>query len=378
MTTADDAFDKLMSKNALNIPVANPSAEAERKAREQRSPTSARPANPREREPGAVRVMNILDAVGDYNPHGDDEENGNVFTSPTETDLDIVPDADTDAEVEEAHRHGARILGRDADPAEFLAGIADITGENGGDEAEFRDVDVHDGDVTGDHEADTEDAGARHDPGLDRARQVRRFAYLPLGEMESFESRARDIMASLVSQDPDKPSLALASATRGDGQTEIAVRLALAVAKRVDYRILLVDFDVRKPQIAPRLGLSSKYFTVTDALRGSCPLGEALTFSEEDNLYVLPARASDRDGDEILSDKQVRQLMLQLHSTFDFVILCCGPLDHADAVIPCRHAGATALAAFCRRSRASAIAEAADRLAESGVTVAGLLLTGAE
>lgn len=357
MTTADDAFDKLMIKKALNIPIANPSVDAAPKSRP-RAATSVRPAGSRGVRDDAVKVMNILDGIGDYNPRGAEEEGG-MYSTPTETDLEAV------SEVDEAHRQGAKILGRDADPADFLSGIADIAGgADDDDDVEYRDVDVY-----------NEEAVA--DPALDRARRVRRFAYLPLGGMESFESRARDIMASLVSQDPDHPSLAITSPSRGDGQTEIAIRLALSVAKRVDYRILLVDFDVRKPQVASRLGLSSKYFTVTDVLRTSCPLGEALMYSEEDNLYVLPARASDRDGDEILNDRQVRQLMDQLHSTFDFVILCCGPLDHADATILCRHSGATALAGYCLHSRAKALRDAADRLSDAGVTVAGLLLTGA-
>lgn len=354
MTTADDAFDRLMNRNALGIPVANPSAAGPVEAAGNRTAASVPQAYPRG-EGGSVRVTEIMDDVGDYHPRGYDDEGGDVFATPTETDLEAV------SEVEEAHRHGARILGRDADSDEYQ----DDDESGDGTEVEYRDVDILDGEVA--------------PPGLalDRARRLRRFAYLPLAGVESFETRARDIMASMVSQNPDRPSLAIAGPQPGDGQTEICIRLALAAAKRVDYRVALVDFDVRKPQVAQRLGLSSKYFTIADVLRGSCPLGEALMYSEEDNLYVLPARASDRDGDEVLNDSQVRQVMEQLHDTFDFVIVCCGALEHADAIILCRHSGATALAGYCRHTRAGTLREAADRLAESGVAVAGLLLTGA-
>lgn len=351
MTTADDAFGRLMNRNALGIPVANPSADFFNAA-DDKTASSIRPAHPRG-EGGPVRVTDIMEDVGDYRPRGYDDESGDVFATPTETDLEAV------SEVDEAHRHGARILGLDASSDNYA------DDDESGSEMEYRDVDVLDQDASS------------YGLALDRARRLRRFAYLPLAGMESFEARARDLMASLVSQNPERPSLAVAGPSRGDGQTEVSIRLALAVAKRVDYRIALVDFDVREPQVAQRLGLSSKYFTIADVLRGSCPLGEALMYSEEDNLYVLPARASDRDGDEVLNDLQVRQVMEQLHDTFDFVIVCCGALEHADAIILCRHSGATALAGYCRHTRAWTLREAADRLTESGVSVAGLLLTGA-
>ncbi len=380
MTTADDAFDKLMTKNALSIPVANPSGNAAAIPREAAPPP--RRIDPAGEQPvrgaAAVRVMDVMDGSGDYRDYrpraGDDEEDdgmGDVFTTPTETDLDAVPDED------DPSRRPTGALDAVTSPTEFHAAVGEeeTDGEQDGEPAGPPEDEL-DADENF-READVVEESPSAGLSLDRARRVRRFAYLPLAGIEQFEARARDIMAGLVSRTPEQPSLAVVAPARGDGQTEVAIRLALAVAKRVDYRILLVDMDVRRPQIARRLGLSSKYFTAMDVLRGACPLGEALMHSEEDNLYVLPSRASDRDGDEVLDVKQVRQLMEQLHSAFDFVILCCGSMDHADATILCRHTGATALAAFCRRTRAGALRDAADRLAEAGVAVAGLLLTGA-
>ncbi|MDR1744413.1 MAG: AAA family ATPase [Planctomycetota bacterium] len=360
MTTADDAFGRLMTKNALNIPVANPSGDAGRTRR-------ADPPVADNRRGTAIRVMDVMEMDEDYRPRaGDDDEKGDVFTTPTESDLDAVPDGNEEPEQPE---QAAETRDAATSPTEFFA-----EAENGDGEPVDRDELDTDANF---READVVEESSPAGLALDRARRVRRFAYLPLAGIEQFELRARDIMAGLVAQTPEQPSLAVVGPARGDGQTESAIRLALAVAKRVDYRILLVDMDVRRPQVARRLGLSSKYFTAMDVLRGACPLGEALMHSEEDNLYVLPSRASDRDGDEVLDVKQVRQLMGQLHSAFDFVILCCGSMDHVDATILCRHTGATALAGFCRHTRASALRDAAERLAESGVTVAGLLLTGA-
>lgn len=366
--TADDAFDRLVEKNALNIPVAKPSAESRVLDKIDRILDGDRadafgPAGdradafrPAGGDTDAVRVLDILDGddPGDYNPRAYAGE-VDAFVTPTETDLDAV-----EGELVDAHAHGARVLGRDVDANDFF-GDLDNESRRGADK---------------DTEIDPSPLPAANSA-LDKARRLRRFAYLPLAEMEHFETRARDIMTNLASRTPGRASLAVTSAARGAGQAELAIRLALAAAKRVDYRVLLADFDVRKPQVAKRLGLSSKYFTLADVLRESCPLGEALAVSEEDNLYVLPARASDREGDEVLNGKQVRKLMERLHGVFDFVILSCGPVDHADAAIACRHAGATAIAAFCGHSGARSVRAAAERLSEAGANVAGLLLAGA-
>lgn len=368
--TADDAFDKLVEKNALNIPVVKPSTEgvdvemqtsnwidgdnwAGGDAMAGEIPTAVR--HPVDSAGEAIRVLNILegDDVREYNPRGYDDDSDS-YSTPTETDLDAV-----DGELGSAYAHGAQVLGRDIDPGEFFEEIVDAQ--------EVSESETEVGDMS----------PAAMQAYLEKARRVRRYSYLPLTGMEHFETRARDIMAMVTAATPTTPSLAVTSVSRGSGQAELAIRLALAAAKRVDYRVLLADFDVRKPQVAKRLGLSSKYFTLADVLRDSCPLGEALMVSEEDNLYVLPARASDRDGDEVLNDRQVQNLLALAHGAFDFVVVSCGPLDHADATIVCRHCGAAALSAFCGHSSARDIRSAASRLSEVGVNVAGLLLAGA-
>lgn len=355
--SADDAFASLMRRNALVIPIASPSPETKRENRRRTGLVAGEKGAQREE---AIRVLDLLDETPrDYSPRGvqTDEEEG-IFNKPTETDLDPVGEIDSLLDVSEARAHGARIIGRDA-------GADDLYTDDSEYESEYEDV-----------VPVAEQPPLESDAGLERARTVRRFAYIPLRGMEDFENRARDIMALTQSQEPERPSLAITSSVRGEGQTEIAIRLALAMAKRVDYRVLLADFDLRHPQLAARLGLTSKYFTLVDVLRGSCLLGEALLYSEEENLYVLPARAADRDGDEFLDGAEVQVLMDQLHRTFDFSILGCGPMDHADAAIICRNAGFSALAGYCGFSRAGALREAAEKLTDVGARVAGMLLTG--
>ncbi len=350
--STDKAFDNLMQKKALSIPVAR-----------RDSATEPIPYNKdviQPPHPGqAMRVDLVDDRPGDYHPSSDDPHDSErrLYTHPTETDLEPVEE-DTVPVSEESMHHHTRFVGRDVDD----------------DFGEYR-RDEYDSDTEKFSEANEVIESSEH--GLEHARRVPRFAYLPLAGMDSFESHVRDLSTNLASSNPECPSLAIASQSRGEGRTELAIRIALALAKRVGYRVLLADMDVRKPAIAARLGLSTKYFTMADVLRGSCQLGEALVVSEEDELYVLPARPIDRDGDEILDSRQVETMLDTMHQAFDFVVLDCGPAAQADTLVVCRQAGAVALAGRCNQTLAAAMRQTGKTLSAAGANVAGMLITGA-
>jgi Mrp family chromosome partitioning ATPase len=230
-----------------------------------------------------------------------------------------------------------------------------------------------------DDEASTPTAVSAADSGkidLGRVRRIKRFNYLPLGGAMEFEVQSMDLAARLSARNPGQPSLLISSARRGEGRTELAIRFALALARRVGTRMLLADFDLRRPQVAPRLGISAKYFTLTDVLRGACPVEEALTVSDEDGLYVLPARASDRIGDEIVDARNFGAFMETIHRSFDYAVFDCPPAEHTDTLNLCRYAGAALFSGYSGATSARRLNFAAQRLAATGIEVAGMVLMG--
>ncbi|MDR0361617.1 MAG: AAA family ATPase [Planctomycetota bacterium] len=211
---------------------------------------------------------------------------------------------------------------------------------------------------------------------LGRARRVKRFNYLPFEEGAKFDVQAMDFAAGVISRSPGLPSILVTSVQRGEGRTELALRLALALARRIGTRVLLADFDLRRPQAALRLGVSAKYFTLTDVLRGACPMEEALAVSDEDGLYVLPSRTSDRIGDEIIDARALGAFMDAVHGNFDFAVFDCPPADHTDTLNLCRHAGSAVLCGFSGLTSAWRLNAAARRLSTTGIAVAGMALLG--
>ncbi len=352
---ADDAFKKLLRDKKLTIPLAEPAAVVEQ------TPLPVQPKvwpgpNP---APTAMRVDSVIDGEAEYTPQR--SETSTITSVPTETGLDPVPAAEPESasaneeeNLAEAYLEGASIIGRDVTP-------------------EFAET-----------KQKRSDADARlRQPrtrirrfNLACARRVKRFAYLPVADIDEFESSAMEMAVAFAAADPDRPSLLITSGVRGEGRTELALRLALAMARRVGAKILLADFDLKNPQIAARLGIPVNYFSIAEALRGTCTLEEALLVSDEDNLYVLPARPSDRMGDEVVDNRSAANLFADIHKAFDFAVIDSGPIELSEAQIVCRHVGSAAIAGLGGSTRARRMERAAERAEASGARVAGMVLTG--
>ncbi|MDR2391684.1 MAG: AAA family ATPase [Planctomycetota bacterium] len=356
---ADQAFDNLLNRNAIAIPQAAPAGDTlHRSSGEKRK--GAKTGVDISDDKLAMQVSSLLDDdASDYNP-SPGYGHAAVHEYPTEIDLPIAAENASGGGGEDAlkaaWREGALIVGRDADGGGVPGFSASVDeGATSGKEPE---------------------ANAGNDAELALARRVRRFACLPVAGMDRFEVDARKLMANLSIRHPERPSLAITGAARGGGRTELSIRLAFAMAKKIEHRILLVDGDMGKPDIAARLGVSVRRFVLSDVIGGSCRIGEALTASDDNNLYVLPARAPERDGEEIPDLEKAEKFFGQLHRLFDFIIIDCGPLDRSDAVLFSRLAGSTALAGRSGRSRAADLRNVAADLRALGVDLAGLILVG--
>lgn len=346
---ADDAFGTLMRENKLAIPLANPAVYV-----------AEPPQRPAPDQQQALRVDEVLDGEAEYNPGRPSGTSARWTNHPTETELEAVRVEDVDGgendeeQLAEAVEGGARIVGLDAD-AEPAAVPPPAR--------------IHSAPAP----APTVVPGSTL---LANAKRVRRFAQLPIEGNEVFDSAAMEMAVGLAAADPGRPSLLLTGPARGEGRTEMALRLALAVARRVGMRVLLADFDLKKPNIAIRLGLVLHYFSLAEVLRGTCSLDDALIASDEDNLFVLAARPSDRSGDEIVEGRQASAVLADIHAAFDFAVIDCGPIEQSEAQILCRHVGSVAVVGYGGLTTAGGLRWAARQAEAHGGRVAGMLLAG--
>jgi capsular exopolysaccharide synthesis family protein len=128
-------------------------------------------------------------------------------------------------------------------------------------------------------------------------------------------------------------AVAVCSPLKGEGKTTVATNLATALA-RAGWTVIVVDADMRHPQVAPRLGVSGKR-GLGDVLVGACGLDEALTDVEvrEGRLRVLPSGRPPPNPSELIASREMRNLLEELRVMADLVVIDTPPtLQVGDAI----------------------------------------------
>lgn len=168
-------------------------------------------------------------------------------------------------------------------------------------------------------------------------------------------------------------SLTISSAEPGDGKSTIALNLAQAAAA-MGQRVLLVDADLRHPQIHHLLGLPNQYGLselVTTAVNVRDTIQQV---PGRANLMVLTAGQVAADPGEILTAPRMLALMDRFLVAFDLVIYDTPPLvGLADSSLVAAHTHGLALVVRVGKTRRSLLLKALDDLKLSSTTVLGFV-----
>lgn len=152
----------------------------------------------------------------------------------------------------------------------------------------------------------------------------------------SYAEMLRNIRTRIefIVQRKSQMMIAITSTQSGDGKTFLSTNLA-ALYAMTGKRTILVDLDIRKPNIHDKLGLEAG-MGVTNYLVGDCELSDILlTDTPFDFDFIQAGTIPPNPGELIRSDK-LTQLLSQLKEQYDFVILDTSPVGQvpdADALI---------------------------------------------
>lgn len=120
-------------------------------------------------------------------------------------------------------------------------------------------------------------------------------------------------------------TLLITSASPAEGKSFTAMNLAVTQSQLADKRILLADFDFRRPSVDKCFQIESSP-GLTDYLIGKASLADIFRRLEGTNLYLLAAGEPVQNPLELLNLKECKALINGLRNHFDWVILDSPPL----------------------------------------------------
>ncbi len=170
-------------------------------------------------------------------------------------------------------------------------------------------------------------------------------------------------------------TVVITSASPAEGKSFAAMNLALTQAQLSGKRVLIADFDFRRP-IIHNLMQIDRSPGITDFLLGKVTLDKIVRRMAGTNLWVMPAGEAVMNPLELLNLKDVRSLLDQLPSFFDWVILDTPPLLFAaDANLLATMCHGTILVVRIGTTTIDAITRAMQSLCENNVL--GIVVNGA-
>ncbi len=168
-------------------------------------------------------------------------------------------------------------------------------------------------------------------------------------------------------------TLLITSATPGEGKTTTAANLAAAVAQS-GYRVVIIDADLRKPQLHKIFGLN-KGPGLTDALLSGGESAFFLRDSGSPNLQVMTCGSIPPNPAELLGSKPMQRLLEQLQNEVDFVIIDAPPvLAVTDAQILSGHVQGVVLVVNTDKTSRTLVASAATSLIQVEARLLGVVL----
>jgi len=180
----------------------------------------------------------------------------------------------------------------------------------------------------------------------------------------------------LLSSDEAINSLVISSAMSGDGKSTVAFHLA-QTACAMGRRVLLVDADMRRPQIHDLANLNNRW-GLSNLISGNIPRETAIQeISSFGGLSVITAGPIPPDPIKLLSSQKMKQIMEDLHSTFDLVIYDTPPLvGLADANLLAPYTNGIVVVARIHQTDRSAMMQAIEHLEMARTNVLGMVING--
>src|SRR5271168_1087079 len=120
--------------------------------------------------------------------------------------------------------------------------------------------------------------------------------------------------------------IVITSSIPEEGKSLIASNLALNQSRSKILQTVLIDGDLRRPELGSRFGFNRNLPGLSEVLRGGLQLSDVVYKIAGSGLWFIPAGVPPEDPIEVMQSGRLQQLLEQLETVFDWIIIDTPPV----------------------------------------------------
>jgi exopolysaccharide transport family protein len=198
--------------------------------------------------------------------------------------------------------------------------------------------------------------------------------------LSSYAEAVRGLQLGIVLSNVDQVPkvVVVTSALPGEGKTTTSLSLARHVAQ-TGQSVVLVDGDLRRPNVMAQTGLTDIKRDLVDVLKGEATIDECLVQDSKSSVMLLPVARHVKNAPDLIESQSMAKLVADLRQRFDLVVIDSAPvLPVTDTRILTRLSDAVLFVIRWERTPRDAASDAVRSLRDVNATIAGIALTRAD
>lgn len=140
---------------------------------------------------------------------------------------------------------------------------------------------------------------------------------------EAYKTARTNIAYSIIKKGCKK--IAFTSSSKGEGKTVTAINVASALAQQVDTKVLVIECDLRRPQVHTAFKLSPTP-GLTNYLNNECTYEDMLRDTRVNNLKAVCYGAVPPNPSELLASDAMADFVKQMEKEYDYIIFDTPPI----------------------------------------------------
>lgn len=167
--------------------------------------------------------------------------------------------------------------------------------------------------------------------------------------------------------------LLVTSTVPGEGKTTLSINLALAHA--ATKRTLLIDADMRRPQVGPRLQMPPGCKGLSNLVSGTSAVAECLHPVDGSPLLVMPVGDLPPNPLELLLSQRFKDALAALSEQFEIIIIDSPPVELvSEALVLAPMATSTILVVKALSTPTPMVRKSISRLQRAGANMLGVVV----